>query len=363
MARIAIILALLLAVSIAGCIGQQPETAQPLSQQPAPAFILPIEQRLGELSNSVLLIAVNVTVLNVSYTAFGYNPYTDQFYASGPGELSYEYKGFWWSGGSGFVVSEDSHILTNAHVVYTTRDEIVDFEVETYREWIYRGYSESDALHRKERIRDYLKQHLVVNRAEFAFYVSGKALPGPVEAELIRYGTPGGAEDVALLKARPLGIEPLALGDSDNLTIGERLYVIGYPGAALINITIVEEELNPTVTSGVVSAVRKTPEGNKIIQTDTLVSGGNSGGPALNAKGEVVGIATLGTVYGNFIPTGYNYLVTINYAKEFSRPESLYWTTTGQLIAEYGIDRAVLIAFLIVALAYFYLERPSRRKH
>jgi hypothetical protein len=106
--------------------------------------------------------------------------------------------------------------------------------------------------------------------------------------------------------------------------------------------------------------VRRTPDGNKIIQTDALVSGGNSGGPALNEKGEVVGIATLGIEYAGFIPSGYNYLVPINYALEFSRPESEYWGLTGQLVD--SSDAPVLGVAGIIVVLYFYLNRPTKRK-
>jgi len=100
--------------------------------------------------------------------------------------------------------------------------------------------------------------------------------------------------DVAVILVNNLGIPKLAVGDSDALRVGESVIAIGTP---------VDTEYAGTVTKGIVSGVKRKvrvyeEEGylNKtmeMIQTDTTLNHGNSGGPLINMRGEVVGINTM----------------------------------------------------------------------
>ena len=132
--------------------------------------------------------------------------------------------------GSGFVISADGYLLTNAHVVEGA-DEI------------------TVTLHDKR---------------EF-------------KAKLL------GADkrtDVALLKIDASGLPSVRVGDSNKLRVGEWVIAIGSPFG-----------LENTVTAGIVSAKgRETGEYLPFIQTDVAVNPGNSGGPLINMRGEVVGI-------------------------------------------------------------------------
>jgi putative serine protease PepD len=93
--------------------------------------------------------------------------------------------------------------------------------------------------------------------------------------------------DLAVLRVDPSGLEldPLTFADSSQTEIGEAAYAIGNPFG-----------LNWTLTTGVISALDRTitsPNGTAIkgvLQTDAALNPGNSGGPLLNAEGEVVGI-------------------------------------------------------------------------
>ncbi|MDP4038762.1 MAG: trypsin-like peptidase domain-containing protein [bacterium] len=104
------------------------------------------------------------------------------------------------------------------------------------------------------------------------------------------------ASDVAILKAEGKNFPLTKLGDSNNLPTGSPVTIIGFPGAAE-NELIGSSVSKPTATKGVVSAVRET-SGNKkkLIQTDASIDFGNSGGPAFNNDGEVIGLATYGIV-------------------------------------------------------------------
>ena len=95
------------------------------------------------------------------------------------------------------------------------------------------------------------------------------------------------AHDLALLQINAPGLVPATLSESRDLVVGQRVYAIGNPFG-----------LSGTMTRGIISAIRsiRGPEGNPIedaIQTDAAVNPGNSGGPLLNSRGEVIGITTL----------------------------------------------------------------------
>lgn len=81
--------------------------------------------------------------------------------------------------------------------------------------------------------------------------------------------------------------EPLPLGDSEAVVIGQKVIAVGHPLS-----------LHNTVTVGVVSAVRRSLSGmpaelqGALLQTDAAINPGNSGGPLLNSSGEVIGMAT-----------------------------------------------------------------------
>jgi serine protease Do len=134
--------------------------------------------------------------------------------------------------GSGFIVSSDGYILTNAHVV-------------------------ADAATVTVKLTD---------RREFTAKVIGVDKPS----------------DIALIKIAATGLQAVQFGDSDKLRPGQWVIAIGSPfGFA------------NSVTAGVVSAVgRPLPDENYVpfIQTDAAVNPGNSGGPLFNLDGQVVGI-------------------------------------------------------------------------
>ncbi len=134
--------------------------------------------------------------------------------------------------GSGFIISSDGYILTNAHVVNSADEVIVKLS----------------------------------DKREF-------------KAKII------GADrrtDVALLKIDATGLPKVTVGDPNQLKVGEWVAAIGSPFG-----------LENTMTAGIVSAKgRALPQENFVpfIQTDVAINPGNSGGPLFNLKGEVVGI-------------------------------------------------------------------------
>ena len=103
--------------------------------------------------------------------------------------------------------------------------------------------------------------------------------------------------DLALLKVTVSGINPLSLGNSSDVKIGETVYVAGNP-----------KGLEGTFSDGIISS-RRDPYTKERLQMTAPISPGSSGGPVLNSKGEVIGISFMTLVGGqnlNFaIPSRY----------------------------------------------------------
>jgi S1-C subfamily serine protease len=95
------------------------------------------------------------------------------------------------------------------------------------------------------------------------------------------------SQDLAIIQVNAPDLLPMTLGDSANLQVGQKVYAIGNPFG-----------LAGTLTQGIVSSIRQVqePDGTFIeeaIQTDAAINPGNSGGPLLNWHGEVIGINTI----------------------------------------------------------------------
>ena len=140
------------------------------------------------------------------------------------------------SSGTGFVISADGYILSNYHVVEGA------------------------------------------NRLTVMTYMGDE-----YEARLVGFDE---MNDVSILKVEAAGLEPVTIGSSDDLIVGDQVVAIGNPLG----------ELTSSLTVGYISAKDRTinTDGNLInmMQTDAAINPGNSGGPLFNMKGEVVGITT-----------------------------------------------------------------------
>jgi S1-C subfamily serine protease len=118
-------------------------------------------------------------------------------------------------------------------------------------------------------------------------------------------------DDLALLKVNPDGValEPLRLGDSSTVEVGDPTYAIGNPFG-----------LPRSLTTGVVSALQRSIQApnnfaiDNVIQTDAPLNPGNSGGPLINAQGQVIGInSQIQTGSGNG-SVGIGFAIPINTA-------------------------------------------------
>jgi serine protease Do len=123
-------------------------------------------------------------------------------------------------------------------------------------------------------------------------------------------GTISGAcavHDLAVVKVKVKDLQEAQLGDSDKLRVGQRVYAIGNPfGLAG----------GPSVTSGVVSAIKRTIESERglienLVQTDASINPGNSGGPLVDVEGKVIAINTAIIPFAQ----GIGFAIPINSAK------------------------------------------------
>jgi S1-C subfamily serine protease len=161
--------------------------------------------------------------------------------------------------GSGFVIDKEGHILTNYHVIADAR------QVEV-------------TLH---------------DRKKYKATIVGTDK----------------SHDLAIVQIKAPNLQPMVLGDSTNLQVGQKVYAIGNPFG-----------LAGTLTRGIVSSIRQVqePDGlviEEAIQTDAAINPGNSGGPLLNWHGEVIGINTMIASNGAAQSSGIGFAIPINTAK------------------------------------------------
>lgn len=176
------------------------------------------EKRVIDVYNRVSASVVSITTQVIQYDFF-FDPYTQE------------------GAGSGFVLDDAGHILTNYHVIENAEGIEVTFSDET-------------------------------------------TLP----AELVGIDP---RNDIAVIKVEPTNaLQPVELGESSTLQVGQRAIAIGNPFG----------EFSRSLTTGVVSALNRTIEGPEgltisgMIQTDAAINRGNSGGPLLDSTGRVIGI-------------------------------------------------------------------------
>lgn len=146
--------------------------------------------------------------------------------------------------GTGIVMNEEGYIITNAHCIYDSTNGC--------------------------------------GKAVSVSVVMGDEDSTEYEAQIVGYDL---ETDLAVLKIEADGLVPAEFGNSDSLRVGELVVAIGNP---------LGFELFGTTTCGIVSALNRevtiSEKEMTLIQTDTAINSGNSGGPLLNCYGQVIGI-------------------------------------------------------------------------
>jgi S1-C subfamily serine protease len=140
------------------------------------------------------------------------------------------------------------------------------------------------------------------------------------------------SEDLAAIRLNATSAEPLELGDSDSIEVGDRVVAIGSPHG-----------LQNTISDGLVSALRGVN-----IQTSTPISQGSSGGPFFNQQGQVIGVAVSGVRGAQNL----NFVVPINLAKPYLSYTTL--TTLSELTAQNTVVRPLLNSTVSIAAGENY---------
>ncbi len=252
---------------------------------------LPVSALQAELVKAVEKVGpavVSITVTSrtlVSTSPFSRDPFWSFFFP--PQILEREVHSL----GSGIVLTPDGEILTNAHVLGEHPDSIT------------------------------------------VTFPSGEQYPAKVLGVADAY-------DLALLKVESSHPLPhVELGNSDSLRTGQFVIAIGNPFGYLL------EDLEPTVTVGVISALHRTLKGKQerkyynMIQTDAAINPGNSGGPLVDLEGRVVGINTF-IFSSSGGSEGIGFAIPINTARRIVKE-----------LRAYGRVRPVLLGFRVQGLS------------
>jgi len=231
--------------------------------------------------------------------------------------------------GSGFIIHPDGFILTSGHVVAPTRDRaalekelqrngaiaalVRHFPIDTLRA-IYREEETLDRYVTPIAAAGRLESVRVTGQVELS---NGETLPFRIRRwspALNERGT-----DLALLQIDRKGLPSLPLGDSEQTRIGESIFSVGYPAVASSSDEVIggwlsrDSDLEATFNPGSITAIKRNVANTPVLQSNVAIYRGNSGGPAVNLDGEVIGVSTWGHTNAESI----KFLVPVNVAREF----------------------------------------------
>ncbi len=248
--------------------------------------------------------------------------------------------------GSGFIVNPNGYVVTNGHVVmeYYNKDN-TNLKQQIVASIIIKNFlpqlekQKGAPLTQEEKLQIFQKLlpnfNVVLKKDLYVILSNGDYYP----AEIKQYSPPmtgmpgkidtGGlvktqeyetGKDVAILKIEKNNLPSIKLGNSEDVHLQDVVYIIGYPGAVVSSAFLSKKTmLEASITSGHISSLKLDIKGTPVIQFDAPIGHGNSGGPVINERGEVIGVATFGVLSqnGKTLLQGFNFAIPINTVKEF----------------------------------------------
>lgn len=257
--------------------------------------------------------------------------------------------------GSGFIINSDGYVTTNGHVVElcynydqdkskVLNQMIVNFALQKLQQAGEQLTSQNASALVQKWIQEHTPQ-IVQDQVVKKVYVSN----GDVYDYEIKKYSPSiaeGGKDIAVVKIEAHDLPVLKLGNSSDLKLQQLVFPVGYPGAASpgpLSLLGEKTSLEVSITRGTVSALKVDYKGVPVIQTDAAITHGNSGGPACNEDGEVIGISTFGSLASDSYTgapkevAGFNFLVPIDTAKEFIDDAGVKYNLSSKFNEKYDL--------------------------
>ncbi len=243
--------------------------------------------------------------------------------------------------GTGFFLTGDGYVATNCHMIdqnngfirrqfiLSAFQQITDANIsalesswattftEQQRSLLYTTYASVYSRLFSMVLYDLKKNVFVVYRSDTE---NKGEISEKKPASIVVKGQPMPGKDIAILKIETDRQMPvLPISDAGLPRVGEQLFVYGYPGPVTNNDFVsAESAIEPTLTTGIVSAIKKSVNGWPVIQMDANINHGSSGGPVCNDEGEVVGLTTFGSIENTGgLAAGLNFAVPVTILDEY----------------------------------------------
>jgi serine protease Do len=264
------------------------------------------------------------------------------------------------SSGTGFLVTEDGYVATNCHLIdrdnafirrqffLSAFQQITEANISALENaWATRFSEQQKSILENTYASVYarlfsmalydLKKEIFIEYSIDAD--SGNTGSIKKSAHVIIKGQPMPGKDIAILKMDGDSALPtLKIAQDELPKVGEQLYVYGFPGPVTNNNYVATESaIEPTLTTGIVSALKKSVAGWPLIQMDANINRGSSGGPVCNEKGEVVGLTTFGSIENSGgLAAGLNFAIPVSILQEYldSAGVTAHPSETSQLFGE-----------------------------
>ncbi|HCL83628.1 MAG TPA: hypothetical protein DIC22_06610 [Chitinophagaceae bacterium] len=245
------------------------------------------------------------------------------------------------SSGTGFLITADGYVATNCHLIdrdnafirrqffLSAFQQITEANIsalenawatrfsEQQKSILYNTYASVYARLFSMVLYDLRKDIFIEYSVDSA---NGNTSSIKKSAHVIVKGQPMPGKDVAILKMDGDSTLPtLKIAQDELPRVGEQLFVYGFPGPVTNNNYVATESaIEPTLTTGIVSALKKSVAGWPLIQMDANINRGSSGGPVCNEKGEVVGLTTFGSLENSGgLAAGLNFAIPVSILQEY----------------------------------------------